>query len=66
MHYLGPEAVVEPYAQLDHVTVLRLFDYGLSGIVPPEAPGRVSPESPGRTLPPAPHALLGTAPVGRG
>ncbi len=70
VHYLGPnEPVVEPYAQLDHVTVLRLFDYGLSGIVPPEAPGHVSPESPGRIGPPpiqAPHALLGTVPVGRG
>ncbi len=70
VHYLGPQAVVEPYAQLDHVTVLRLFDYGLSGIVPPEAPGHVSPGVPGRTPvpspPPAPHAAPGTAPVGRG
>ncbi len=75
VHYLGPnEAVVEPYAQLDHVTVLRLFDYGLSGIVPPEAPGHVLPESPGRMAPQPPvrspslmpHALPGAAPVGRG
>ena len=73
VHYLAPgDAVVEPYAQLDHVTVLRLFDYGLSGIVPPEAPGHVSPEGPGRAAPPiqlpseAPHALPGTVPVGRG
>jgi hypothetical protein len=36
--------VVEPYARLDHVTVLRLFDYGLSAIVAPEAPGHILPQ----------------------
>ena len=77
VHYLGPLAVVEPYAQLDHVTVLRLFDYGLSGIVPPEAPGRVSPEQPGQqpgrmaaprpAAPPSPQAPRASGtPVGRG
>ena len=67
VHYLGPnEAVVETYAQLDHVTVLRLFDYGLSGIVPPEAPGRIAPPPSSPSPPRGPHALPGTAPVGRG
>jgi rod shape-determining protein MreC len=32
---------VEPAAMLDKLEVVRLFDYGLRGIVPPEAPGRV-------------------------
>jgi rod shape-determining protein MreC len=33
---------VEPSAQLDKLEIVRLFDYGLRGIVPPEAPGRVA------------------------
>jgi len=42
VHYTAsnvPE--VEPLARLDRLEVVRLFDYGLRGIVPPEAPGRV-------------------------
>jgi rod shape-determining protein MreC len=54
VHYVGPnQVVVEPYAQLDHVTVVRLFDYGLSRIVAPEVPGRVVPEANGREGPEA-------------
>ncbi|MCQ8277533.1 rod shape-determining protein MreC [Acetobacteraceae bacterium KSS8] len=42
VHYLpSGQPVLEPYARLDHVGILRLFDYGLSAITPPEAPGRV-------------------------
>jgi rod shape-determining protein MreC len=45
VHYLSPgQPVVEPYARLDHVTVLRLFDYGLSAIEAPEAPGHILPK----------------------
>lgn len=33
---------VEPAAMLDKLEIVRLFDYGLRGIVPPEAPGRVA------------------------
>ena len=51
VHYVAPnQPVVEPYATLDHVGVVRLFDYGLSGIPAPEAPGRV----PGRDSVPLP------------
>ncbi len=33
---------VEPAAMLDKLEIVRIFDYGLQGIVPPEAPGRVA------------------------
>jgi rod shape-determining protein MreC len=33
---------VEPAALLDRLEIVRLFDYGLQGIVAPEAPGRVA------------------------
>lgn len=46
VHYLpSGQPVLEPYARLDHVSILRLFDYGLSAITPPEAPGRVIPRT---------------------
>lgn len=38
----GGAAEVEPFAQLDRLEVVRLFDYGLRGVLPPEM-----------TLPPA-------------
>lgn len=38
----GGAAEVEPFARLDRLEVVRLFDYGLRGVLPPEA-----------TLPPA-------------
>ena len=73
VHYLAPnEPVVEPYARLDHVTMVRLFDYGLSAIVPPEAPGRIGPRGaamPDR-MPSLPFIRSGhgaePVPVGRG
>jgi hypothetical protein len=45
-------AEVELYARLDRLDVLRLFDFGLSGILPPEA----APRPPPRARPPAPPA----------
>ncbi len=42
VHYTAnnvPE--VEPFARLDRLDVVRIFDYGLTGIQPPETPGRV-------------------------
>ena len=58
VHYLSPhEPVVLPAARLDHVDVLRIFDYGLSGIAPPEAPGHVRPG--GRPSPRAAPAAIG-------
>jgi rod shape-determining protein MreC len=40
-----PEVV--PAASLDRLEIVRIFDYGLGGITPPEAPGRL-PERRGR------------------
>jgi rod shape-determining protein MreC len=43
VHYTSahvPE--VEPTALLDRLEIVRIFDYGLHGIAPPEAPGRVA------------------------
>lgn len=38
VHYTsGKVAEVEPYAQLDRLEMVRLFDYGLRGVLPPEA-----------------------------
>ena len=33
-----PEVV--PFAHLEHLDIVRIFDYGLTGLQPPEAPGR--------------------------
>lgn len=38
---------VEMFARLDRLDVLRLFDYGLSGILPPEAVARPEPRGGG-------------------
>ncbi len=41
VHYgAGGALEVAPAADLDRLEVVRIFDYGLSGVVPPEAPGR--------------------------
>ncbi len=38
VHYTpGKVAEVVPYAQLDRLEMVRLFDYGLRGVLPPEA-----------------------------
>ncbi len=39
---------VEPAARLDQLEIVRIFDYGNRGIVPPEAPARVPTASKGR------------------
>jgi rod shape-determining protein MreC len=38
---------VELFARLDRLDVVRLFDYGLNGILPPEAVARPEPRPPG-------------------
>jgi len=41
VHYTGPNAAeVEPAARLDQLAIVRLFDYGLHGVLPPEASAR--------------------------
>lgn len=67
VHYLSPhEPVVLPSARLGHVDLLRIFDYGLSAIVPPEVPGHVRP---GGRLPPRggpPSPPVAPPAIGRG
>ncbi len=49
VHYSGnnvPE--VEPAARLDRLEVVRLFDYGLRGVVPPESNGSLRAQGPER------------------
>ncbi|KAA8390765.1 rod shape-determining protein MreC [Acetobacter tropicalis] len=42
VHYVSPgRPVVAPFAQLDHLTLLRVFNFGRAQIEPPEAPGHV-------------------------
>jgi rod shape-determining protein MreC len=41
VHYAsGMQPMVNPAANLERLEIVRIFDYGLGGIVPPEAPGR--------------------------
>ncbi len=41
VHYgSGPQPLLDPAANLERLEIVRVFDYGLGGIVPPEAPGR--------------------------
>jgi len=44
VHY-GPNAQIEvtPAADLNRLEIVRIFNYGLSGIIPPEAPGHPAP-----------------------
>ena len=43
VHYApGGKMEVAPAANLDRLEVVRIFDYGLGGIQPPEAPGRTA------------------------
>lgn len=60
VHYLSTgEAVLLPAAHLDPVDLLRIFDYGLSAIIPPEAPGHVPPAGNHRRSPPGPASAIG-------
>ncbi len=46
VHYgLNGKLEVTPAADLGRLEIVRIFDYGLSGIVPPEAPGRPAPHA---------------------
>jgi rod shape-determining protein MreC len=43
VHYTASGQIeVTPAADLGRLEIVRIFDYGLSGIVPPEAPGRTA------------------------
>lgn len=43
VHYAENGAIeVTPAANLDRLEIVRVFDYGLGGVVPPEAPGRMA------------------------
>jgi rod shape-determining protein MreC len=43
VHYAGAGKLeVTPAANLDRLEIVRIFDYGLGGIVPPEAPGHTA------------------------
>lgn len=62
VHYVSPhEPVVLPAARLDRVDLLRIFDYGMSYVTPPEVPGRAAPGSrpPHARPPPMPPAAVG-------
>ncbi|GBQ63707.1 rod shape-determining protein MreC [Ameyamaea chiangmaiensis NBRC 103196] len=54
IHYPRPgQPVVQPLADLSRLGVVRLFDYGLSSVGSPQAPGRVArPPLPQPGLPP--------------
>ena len=44
VHYRGPgDPVVLPAADLARLDLVRIIDFGLAGIVPPDAPGHVAP-----------------------
>ncbi|HTZ69978.1 MAG TPA: rod shape-determining protein MreC [Acetobacteraceae bacterium] len=43
VHYGStPQPELDPAANLERLEIVRIFDYGLGGIVPPEAPGRAA------------------------
>jgi rod shape-determining protein MreC len=43
VHYAANQQIeVTPAADLARLEIVRIFDYGLSGIVPPEVPGRTA------------------------
>lgn len=41
----GTDPAVSPAANLDRLEIVRIFDYGLAGLAPPEAPGRPQAKS---------------------
>jgi rod shape-determining protein MreC len=53
LHYAGGGRIeVVPAANLERLEIVRIFDYGLSGVVPPEAPGRTAAVTAGVGLAP--------------
>jgi rod shape-determining protein MreC len=52
VHYTANNvAEVEPAAHLDRLEIVRLFDYGLRGVLPPEATAIPRPPRPGAAAP---------------
>ncbi|MBB2201401.1 rod shape-determining protein MreC [Gluconacetobacter tumulisoli] len=52
VHYVRPgQPVVIPAASLDHLDIVRVFDYGRASVVAPDAPGRIPLPRPGGALP---------------
>jgi rod shape-determining protein MreC len=46
VHYgAGGTPELNPAANLDRLEIVRIFDYGLGGLTPPEVPGRPQPKS---------------------
>lgn len=46
VHYgTGGQPELNPSANLDRLEIVRIFDYGLGGLTPPEVPGRMPPKS---------------------
>jgi rod shape-determining protein MreC len=48
VHYNGNVPEIEPAARLDRLEVVRLFDYGMRGVVPPESQGTLRAMGPER------------------
>lgn len=61
VHYLKKgQPVVVPYLPLDHLRIVRIFNYGKSEVIAPDAPGRVIPSTKkNRQGPVASPTLLG-------
>jgi rod shape-determining protein MreC len=56
VHYTASNvAEVIPMAQLDQLEVVRLFDYGLHGILPPESTFRAPERTVAKAVPPPEH-----------
>jgi rod shape-determining protein MreC len=56
VHYASNGAIeIIPEAQLNRLDIVRLFDYGLRGLVPPEAPMQKQTAAALQALPPAPE-----------
>jgi rod shape-determining protein MreC len=72
VHYArAGQPVIIPAASLEHLDIVRVFDYGRSAVVAPDAPGRVPLRHPVGffSLPgqsPSGWGPLGRAPLGRG
>ncbi|MFT8778214.1 MAG: rod shape-determining protein MreC [Gluconacetobacter liquefaciens] len=51
IHYVRPgQPVVIPFASLGHLDIVRVFDYGRSAVIPPDAPGRIPVRRPADPL----------------
>ncbi|GBQ85486.1 rod shape-determining protein MreC [Gluconacetobacter johannae DSM 13595] len=60
VHYVRPgQPVVIPSASLDHLDIVRVFDYGRASVVAPDAPGRIPLPRPGNSLVPSFQSKVG-------